>query len=185
MIIKKSTDPDWSFFAVGLGVIFVVVTPILPLYWIEYEEYVNGSMATVLWGVQFWQPYLIIGLLVLGLILRTHSINKNNYFFLVVNLLMVVTILQMILWPDITNNPLWEVPAPIHSTHWLHYIYIPFLGIILLPLGVILSDKTKFLETTTGEFFKMLLSGIRIGGIVLIFLSIPIFLSLISQVLYQ
>lgn len=53
MIIKNSNDSDWSFFAVGLDVIFIPVPPILPLYWIEFEDYVNGSMATVLWGVQF------------------------------------------------------------------------------------------------------------------------------------
>ena len=182
MISKKPTESNWSFLAVGSGIIFVLVTPLLPLYFVEYEEFVNGSMAKVFWGWQFWQPYLVIGLLAIGLIIRKQSINKNNYLFFVLSLFMAFLTVQMILMPDITlNNPLWEVPVPIHSTNWLHYVYIPLIGTILLLLGVIFSDKTLFLGTTTKEFFKLLLPGIRIGTIIVIILSIPIFLAIISN----
>ncbi len=184
MISKKPTESNWPFLAVGSGIIFILVTPLLPLYFVEYEEFVNGSMAKVFWGWQFWQPYLVIGLLAIGLIIRKQSINRSNYLFFVLNLIMAFLTVQMILMPDITlNNPLWEVPVPIHSTNWLHYVYIPILGIILFTLGMIFSEKTKFLETTTKEFFRILLSGIRVGIILVLILSISIFLSMISQVL--
>ena len=88
MIIKKPTKSYGSFLAVGSGIIFILVTLLLPLYFVEYEEFVNGSMAKVFWGWQFWQLYLVIGLLVIGLILRKQSINKNNYFFFVLSLFM-------------------------------------------------------------------------------------------------
>ena len=113
MMIKTPTESNWSFLAAGSGIIFVLVTPLLPLYFVEYEEFVNGSMAKVFWGWQFWQPYLVIGLLVIGLIIRKQSINKSNYLFFVLSLFMAFLTVQMILMPDITlNNPLWEVPVP-------------------------------------------------------------------------
>lgn len=184
MIINKPTESYRSFLVVGSGIIFVLVTPLLPLYFVEYEEFVNGSMAKVFWGWQFWQPYLVIGLLVIGLIIRKQSINKSNYLFIVLSLFMAFLTFQMILMQDINlNNPLWGVSVPIHSTNWLPYVYIPFLGIILLSLGVIFSDKTKFSEITTKEFFRILYPGIRIGIIIVLILSIPIFLSIFSQVL--
>ncbi len=186
MIIKKPTESYGSFLAVGSGIIFILVTPLLPLYFVEYEEFVNGSMAKVFWGWQFWQPYLVIGLLVIGLIIRKQSIKKSNYLFFVLSLFMAFLTVQMILMPDTNlNNPLWGVSVPIHSTNWLPYVYIPFLGIILLSLGVIFSDKTKFSETTTKEFFRILFPGIRIGIIIVLILSIPIFLSIFSQVLFE
>lgn len=182
MIIRKSTESYWSFLAIGSGIIFVLVTPFLPLYFVEFEVMVNGSMARVLWGMQFWQPYLVIGLLVVGLIIRKQAINKNNSLFFVLSLFMVYFPVQMFLTSDINLiNPLWRAPVPIHSTNWLHYVYIPLIGTILLLLGVIFSDKTLFLGTTTKEFFKLLLPGIRIGTIIVIILSIPIFLAIISN----
>jgi len=176
MKINKPTESYRSFFVVGLGIVFVLVTPLLPIYFVEYEEFVKGSMAEVYWGWQFWQPYLVIGLLVIGLIMRKQSIKKSKFLFFVLSLFMAFLTVQMILMPDINlNNPLWGVSVPIHSTNWIPYVYIPFLGIILLSLGVIFSDKTKFSETTTKEFFRILFPGILIGIIIVLILSIPIF----------
>ncbi len=184
MTIKEQTKSNGFFLAIGSGIIFVLVTPLLPLYFVEYEEFVNGSMAKVFWGWQFWQPYIVIGLLVIGIILRKQSINKKNYLFLGLSLVMAFLTVQMILMPDSNhNNPLWGVSIPIHSTNWLPYVYIPLLGTILLSLGLILSDRTKFSETTTKEFFRFLFSGIRIGIIIVVILSIPIFLSIFNQFL--
>ncbi|OLS23602.1 MAG: hypothetical protein HeimC3_24140 [Candidatus Heimdallarchaeota archaeon LC_3] len=178
MIINKPAESYRSFLAIGSGMIFVLVTPLLPLYFVEFEESVNGSMATVFWGWQFWQSYLVIGLLVVGMTIRKLSINKGNYLFVSLNLLMAFITVQLIL--DL-NNPLWGVSAPIQSTNWLPYTYIPLLGIILIPLGAIFSDKTKFVGITTKEFIKELFPGIRIGVIAVAILSIPIFLSIIDQ----
>lgn len=63
------------------------------------------------------------------------------------------------------------------AINWLPYTYIPLLGIFLLPLGVIFSDKTKFVGTTTIEYIKVLTFGIM----AVIILIIPIFFAINNQ----
>ena len=80
MIINKPTESYMSFLAVGSGIIFVLVTPLLPLYFVEFEESINGSMATVFWCWQFWQSYLVIG---------QFRLSNNNLDLLVLLLIII------------------------------------------------------------------------------------------------
>ncbi|MFX1538292.1 MAG: hypothetical protein ACFFDI_29230 [Promethearchaeota archaeon] len=160
--IKKS---HWSFSAFGLGVFLVIIVPVLPFFFVEFEETVNGSMATVLWGIQFWQSYLVIGLLTAGLVIRKSSINRNNCLFSGLTLIMTIFIVHMLLWPAVdTITPLWGVPVPIHSISlWTPFAIIPFLGNGCLLLGVTCSRTTDFRQLTNSEFLKAILPGISIG----------------------
>ncbi|MFX0207014.1 MAG: hypothetical protein ACFFDT_13585 [Candidatus Hodarchaeota archaeon] len=161
--IKES---HWSYFALGLGVFLVIIIPVLPFFFVEFEETVNGSMATVLWGGQFCQSYIVIGLLMVGLVIRRSSVNRNNYLFSGLTLTMTFFIVHMLLWPAAANTitPLWDVPVPIHSISlWIPFAIIPFLGIGCLFIGAICSKATNFRSLTTSEFFKTILPGISIG----------------------
>jgi hypothetical protein len=159
-------ESHWSYLTLGLGAFLVIIIPGLPFFFVEFEETMNGSMATVLWGGQFWQSYLTIGLLVVGLIIRKSSINRKNYLFLGLTLVMTFFIAHMLLWPAAINSiaPLWGVSRSIHSISlWIPFAIIPFLGIGCLLIGITYSRTTNFRRLTTSEFFKAILPGISIG----------------------
>lgn len=159
-------ETHWSYLALGLGAFLVMIIPVLPFFFVEFEETVNGSMATVLWGIQFWQSYLMIGLLVVGLVIRKSSVNRNNYLLSGLTLFMTFFMAHMLLWPAAANNitPLWGVPVPIHSLSlWIPFAIIPFLGIGCLLIGAIYSRTTNFRSLTTSECLKTILPGISIG----------------------
>ncbi len=158
-------ETHWSYLVLGLGVFFIVITPMLPFFFVEFEEAVNGSMATVLWGLQFWQSYFAIGLLVVGLAIRKSTVNRSTYLFSGLILVITFFIVHMLLWPIVdTTTPLWGVPVPIHSISLLTpFAAIPFLGIGCLLIGATFSRTTNFHQLSIPEFFKVILPGITIG----------------------
>lgn len=157
MTLNESTDGqlDVIHLILGIGGVFVLATPFLPLYWIEFEQAISGGgMATVLWGLQFWQSYIVVGMLVLGFLLKEIRIKGVRIPFLIASMMIFLTLVLMMSAPLTgIGAPLANISVPIHSTRYFFTRFIPLIGGMLLMVAIFLSKPAETLLIRSHDFF--------------------------------
>lgn len=153
----------WFPLLLGIATFYIVIILILPLFFIEFEQSFNGQNATVIWGLQFWQSYLIIGFLILGFILREKQIKGYRLSLVLSNLIILFLLIQLLQWPFAMDTSLvfGLPPIGIHDADTLIFLFIPMLGALLLFINSsIFLKSNQTLIFSEKKFYKNFLFGI-------------------------